>query len=162
MHKDWRKTLDWWPFTVLTPSSRGMADRTHTHTHTHTHRVRLFTFSFRGQDVLDMVLKMQQKEGSKNRGEKRRFQVVSMKDPQLGKEENKGQRSCTPSGSPHNMSQWSKRVFFVRTHRVEGKLLTILASCRLETFNSLLVKFILYLSFRMVYKWLQPHLPYQM
>lgn len=73
-----------------------------------------------------MVLKKQPKEGSKNQ-KKRRCQVVSMKDPQLGKEENKGQRSCTLLGSPHNMSQWCKSGFLgLRTRRSGGKVINCL------------------------------------
>lgn len=62
-----------------------------------------------------MVLKYNKKEGSKNK-EKRQSQVVSMQDPQLGKEKNKGQRSCTPSGSPHNMSLWCQKGVYYWEH----------------------------------------------
>lgn len=49
-----------------------------------------------------MVLKIQQKDGSQNK-ENRQSQVVSMNDPQMLKEEKKGQRSCSPLGSPQNL-----------------------------------------------------------
>lgn len=43
-----------------------------------------------------------------------------MKDPQLGKEENKRPRSWTPSGSPHNTSRWS---LLLRTHCSGGEVI---------------------------------------
>lgn len=44
-------------------------------------------------------------EGAENE-KKRQSQVVSFKDLQLAKEENKRRGSCNPSGSPRSMSPW--------------------------------------------------------
>lgn len=62
-----------------------------------------------------MVLKKHKKEGSKMR-KKPLSQVVSFKDPQLTKEENKSRGSCNPTGSPHNMSH----VFLLRIRYFGG------------------------------------------
>lgn len=66
-----------------------------------------------------MVLKKYKKEGSKLREKKKKktlSQVVSFKDPQLAKEENKSRGSCNPSGSPHNMSPWYQKEFSYSEH----------------------------------------------